>query len=160
MQNFCCPTPTTHRCTRWTVFTHLIAQQNIGVHIFNFLQLDRIVISVCKVWLQTEAHFFFSSPQCIEAPVTSLSFVIPLPLMLLSIRGICQHETVCSHILFLPITSSLMGNYFRPNAEAMLLHQPPIDWLPIVLSLHKHFKVSFPCLDNGLQSPQKRLCGK
>lgn len=69
---------------------------------------------------------------------------------------------VLSHILFVPVpvTSSLMGNYFRPDAEAMLLHQPPIDWLPIVLSFHKHFKVRFPCLNNGLQAHEKRLRGK
>ena len=71
-------------------------------------------------------------------------------------------KTVRSRILFVPVpvTSSLMGNYFRPNAEAMLLHPPPIDWLPIVLSFHKHFKVRFPCLNNGLQSHEKRLHGK
>lgn len=71
-------------------------------------------------------------------------------------------KTVRSRILFVPVpvTSSLMGNYFRPIAEAMLLHQPRIDWLPIVLSFRKHFKVRFPCLNNGLQSHEKRLRGK
>lgn len=59
-----------------------------------------------------------------------------------------------------PVTLSLMGNYFRLNAEAMLLHQTPIDWFPIVLSFHKHFKVRFPCLNNGLQAHEKTIQGK
>lgn len=99
------------------------------------------------------------TPLCCRFPL--IPYVIPcvMTLMFPTHRGaLFQQETVCSHILFVPVpvTSSLMGNYFRPSAEAMLLRQPPTDWFLIVLSFHKHFKVRFPCLNNALQSHEKR----